>query len=263
MSRSLRTRVLRWPSADAARIGDADVKVYTASLLASDDQIDRAAGVLSPAERSRFAGYSNGVVARRFAIGRAVLREVLGALQSISPAEVRIVEGEYGKPALARGVAKAPLWFSVAHCDELLLVALSREGEVGVDVERSRAIDCWQRVADRTLAAHERAELLRAVERGEEPERVFLRHWCRMEAELKAIGCGIQGLEAHRAGERPAGLRVADLTRLPLPKDLAVSDVRYEAAVALWPVSDNARQARRATSQQATPSSAPTRASTP
>lgn len=262
MSRSLRARVMRWPSADAARIGDADVKVYTASLLASDEQLERAARALSPAERQRFSGYSNRVVSRRFAMGRAVLREVLGALQSIDPSAVRLTEGEFGKPELARSPAMAPLWFSVAHCDDLLLVALSREGEVGVDVERTRSIDCWERVADRTLAPDERAELLRAVERGEDPDRVFLRHWCRVEAELKAIGCGIQGLEAHRAGERPAGLRVADLTRLPLPNELAATGVRYEAAVALCLASEKERQARRATSQQATPSSAPTRAST-
>jgi 4'-phosphopantetheinyl transferase len=253
---------MRWPSADAARIGDADVKVYTASLLADDEQIERAARLLSRSERQRFSGYSNGVVSRRFAIGRAVLREVLGAVQSMDPAAVRLAEGEFGKPELAPDSAKARLWFSVAHCDDLLLVALSREGEIGVDVERARPIDCWERVADRTLAPGERAELLRAVERGEDPGRVFLRHWCRVEAELKAIGCGIQGIEAHRAGARPPGLRVADLARLPLPSELESTGARYEAAVALCPVSEKERQARRATSQHAMPSPAPTRAST-
>ena len=263
MSRSLRARVLRWPSADAARIGDADVKVYTASLLADGERLEGATRMLSRAEQARFAGYSNAVVARRFAVGRAVLREVLGALQGVAPSAVTLVQGEFGKPALACGAARAPLWFSVAHCDDLLLVALSREGEVGVDVERERPIDCWQRVAERTLAQAERDELFRAIERGEAPDRVFLRHWCRVEAELKAIGCGIQGLESHRAGERPAGLRVADLARLPLPSELAAIGVRYEAAVALCSASDSARQARRASNQQAAPSAAPTRASTP
>ena len=262
MSHSLRTRVMRWPSADAARIGDVDVKVYTASLLADDERLERAARLLSRAERQRFSGYSNGVVSRRFAIGRAVLREMLGALQSIDPAAVRLTEGEFGKPELARGSATAALWFSVAHCDDLLLVALSRQGDVGVDVERARPVDCWERVADRTLAPDERAELLRAVERGEDPGRVFLRHWCRVEAELKAIGCGIQGIEAHRAGERPPGLRLADLTRLPLPSELAATGARYEAAVAVCLVSETAPQQRRATSQHTTPTSAPTRAST-
>jgi 4'-phosphopantetheinyl transferase len=254
---------MRWPSADAARIGDADVKVYTASLLADDVLLEGAVGMLSPGERQRYSAYTNGVVARRFAVGRAVLREVLGALQSTLPSLVRLTDGEFGKPALLRCTGKAPLWFSVAHCDDLLLVALSREGEVGVDVERTRPIECWERLADRTLAAGERAQLRRAVERGEDAEQVFLRHWCRVEAELKAIGCGIQGLEAHRAGQRPAGLRIADLSNLPLPKELATNGVRYQAAVALCAPSESARQAARAASQQSTPTATPARASTP
>jgi 4'-phosphopantetheinyl transferase len=263
MSHSLRTRVMRWPSADAARIGDADVKVYTASLLADPPQLERALAVLSRPERDRFSGYSNDVVARRFAIGRATLREMLGALLSQQPAAVRLVDGQFGKPALAYGTASSPLWFSVAHCEDLFLVALSRVGEVGVDVERTRPIDCWERVADRTLAPKERAQLLSAVEHGEGADRVFLRHWCRVEAELKAIGCGIHGIEAHRAGKRPAGLRVADLSDLPLPPGLTGGATRYQAAVALCAPSDSARQAARAANQQSSPIAAPARASTP
>lgn len=254
---------MRWPSADAARIGNADVKVYAASLLGGDSLVERAVGMLSNAERQRFSGYSNGVVARRFAIGRAVVREIIGALRGTLPSMVRFVEGEFGKPSLVAAAGVPLLWFSVAHCDDLLLVALSRRGEVGVDVERTRPIDCWERVADRTLAPAERAQLLRAVERGEDADEVFLRHWCRVEAELKAVGCGIHGIEAHRAGERPAGLRVADLLQLPLPNDLAASGVRYQAAVALCSPSESARQAARAASQQAMPTAAPARASTP
>jgi len=254
---------MRWPSADAARIGDVDVKVYTASLLADDTLLERAVTRLSRIERQRFSSYSNGVVARRFAVGRAVVREILGALQATLPSQVRLADGEFGKPAIMRVAGKLPLWFSVAHCDDLLLVALSREGDVGVDVERTRPIDCWERVADRTLAPAERAHLLRAVERGEDADQVFLRHWCRVEAELKAIGCGIHGIEAHRAGERPAGLRVADLSNLPLPNDLAATGVRYQAAVALCSASESARQDARAANQQAGPTSAPARASTP
>ena len=263
MSRSLRARVMRWPSADAARIGDADVKVYTASLLADSRTLTRAVNTLSRAERDRYSGYGNDVVARRFAVGRAVLREMLGALQSLLPSSVRLVEGQFGKPALARDASNAPLWFSVAHCDDLLLVALSRGGDVGVDVERTRPIDCWERVADRTLAPAERAQLLRSVERGEHADFVFLRHWCRVEAELKAIGCGIHGIEAHRAGERPKGLRVADLANLPLPPAVAAGAMGYQAAVALCAPSESARQAARAPSQQSSPSATPARASTP
>lgn len=263
MSRALRARVMRWPSADAARIGDGDVKVYTASLLVDDAALDRAVQLLSRAERDRYNSYSNGVVSRRFAAGRAVLREMLGSLQGTLASAVRIIEGPFGKPALAGDAASLPLWFSVAHCEDLLLVALSRQGEVGVDVERTRPIEFWERVADRTLAPAERAQLLRSVERGEDADQVFLRHWCRVEAELKAMGCGIQGIEAHRAGHRPPGIRVADLVTLPLPSELAVPGIRYQAAVALCAPGDSARQTAPAASQHATPSAAPARASTP
>jgi phosphopantetheinyl transferase len=177
---------------------------------------------------------------------------------------VRLVDGVHGKPALAMETAGKPLWFSVAHCDDLLLVAVSKLAEVGVDLERSRSIECWERVAERTLAPAERAHLRRDVERGEAPERVFLRYWCRVEAELKAIGCGIQGIDAHRAGKRPAGLRIADLTDLPLPKELATGAVAYQAAVAVCePAAATARHNRRAASQQSAPVSPPASASTP
>lgn len=264
MSKSLRTQVLCWPSADAARIGDADARVYTASLLGSGLEIERAAAMLSPVERSRFEAHGNAVVARRFAIGRAILREILGALLDVAPGTVQLREGLHGKPSLARGSASRPLWFSVAHCDDLLLVALSRTTDVGVDVERIRAIECWERVADRVLDPRERAQLDRDVEQGEDPGAVFLRHWCRVEAELKAIGCGIHGLEAHREGRRPVGLRVADLRDLPLPPPLATTPMRYQAAIALCsPCGDSARHTPTAATVQEIPTTAPARASTP
>lgn len=264
MSGSLRARVIRWPSADAPRIGDVDARVYTASLLATDAEMKRAVKMLSPAERDRLASHTNAVVARRFAIGRGIVREMLGAVLDVAPGMVQLRDGLHGKPALARDSSPRSLWFSIAHCDDLLLVALSRTADVGVDVERTRSIESWQRVADRVLDPKERAQLDRAVEHGEDAGSVFLRHWCRVEAELKAIGSGIHGLEAHRAGQRPIGLRLADLRDLPLPPALANGPTRYQAAVALCtPSGDSARLTTPAASQHASPAARPARTSTP
>jgi phosphopantetheinyl transferase len=171
----------------------------------------------------------------------------------MAPERVPLREGVHGKPALARALAR-PLWFSVAHCEELLVVALSRTADVGVDLERARSIEQWERVADRVLDRAERAQLSRAVDEGQDPGTAFLRHWCRVEAELKAIGCGIVGLEDHRAGKRPLGLRLTDLTELPLPTTLAASGARYQAAVALCaPAVESARQKGLADSHAARP----------
>ena len=260
----MRLSVVGWPVTDvSARLVAHDVVVCAATLLASDTEVARSLAMLSSAERARHDAYTNVVVARRFAVGRAALREIVGCVLGSAPDRVPLVEGLHGKPALARGAVARPLWFSVAHCEELLLVGLSRSADVGVDVERARSIEQWQRVADRVLDATERAQLRRAVDAGEEPGSAFLRHWCRVEAELKAIGCGIAGLEHHQAGMRPMGLRLADLDDLPLPRPIAASGARYQAAVALCaPGVDGARQSAMASAQATRPTITPTRAST-
>lgn len=263
MSGSIRASVVGWPVADvSARLASHDAVVCVASLAASEAEVRRALRVLSRAERERHAAYTNAVVARRFALGRALLREIVGCALGAAPDVLPIREGLHGKPALDRSWPR-PLWFSVAHCEDVLLVAMSRTADVGVDMERSRAIEQWERVADRVLAKNERAQLQRAVDAGEDPGTAFLRHWCRVEAVLKAIGCGIVGLEDHRAGRRPMGLRMRDLAELPLPAAVGASGTRYQAALALCaPGVESARQSARAASQDARPAANPARAST-
>jgi 4'-phosphopantetheinyl transferase len=264
VSGAVTVSALSWPVADvSARIASHDVVVCSAALVVSDAELGRAVALLSARERTRHDEFTNAVVARRYAVGRAILREILGCALGMAPDRVPIGEGVHGKPALCGGVRQRPLWFSVAHCEDLLLVALSGTSEVGVDLERARAIEQWERVADRVLSPGERAQLRFAVERGEDAGSVFLRHWCRVEAELKAIGCGIAGLEDHRAGKRPLGLRVLDLDALPLPSAASTGGARYQAALALCaPGVDSARQSALATSQATRPTATPARAST-
>lgn len=261
---SIRLSSVRWPVADLSlRMASHDAVLCATSLLADDAALSRSLPLLSRDERARFDGYTNAVVARRFAIGRSALREILGCALGMAPGCIPLHDGLHGKPALGRDVGVRRLWFSVAHTEDVLLVALSRTSDVGIDVERSRSIEQWERVADRVLAPGERAQLQRAVESGEDAGAAFLRHWCRVEAELKAIGCGIAGLEDHRAGKRPLGLRVVDLTDVPFPDAAMSSGARYHAALALCsPGVESARQSDLASSHAVSPTTNPARAST-
>lgn len=260
---SLRVGFSVWPHASVRALLDRfDVLVCSASLTAEPALVAEALGVLPPIERERFERYENSHVARRFAIGRLRLRELLGALLGLPPATVPIQLGLHGKPALSHGVHAGGLRFSVAHGEELLLVAVTRLGEVGVDVERVRPIERWARVADRVFGPGDRAALGREVASGEEPSAVFFRYWCRGEAELKAIGCGITGLGAHRDGWHPAGLKVVELSMIPLPTALAEEGVRYQGAVAVCTPRDAARQSAAETNQLRPPRITPTSAST-
>jgi 4'-phosphopantetheinyl transferase len=264
MSGAVTTSIVSWPVADvSARLATHDAVICVGALLATEEELSRAVQVLAPQERARFESYTNDVVARRYAMGRALLREIVGCAIGAAPKELPIREGVHGKPALGREASVRPLWFSVAHCEDLVAVALSRTSDVGIDLERARAIEQWERVADRVLAASELTQLRIAVERGEDAGSAFLRQWCRVEAELKAIGCGIVGLDDHRAGKRPLGLRVMDLPALPVPAMLGAGGARFQGALALCaPGLDSARQIALDAAQAARPTATPARAST-
>ncbi len=264
MSGSTRLSSVRWPVADlSVRLASHDAVLCVTSLFGDDAKLSRSLPVLSREERARFDAYTNEVVARRFAIGRSALREIIGCALGMAPGCIPLREGLHGKPALGRDLPGRGLWFSVAHTEDVMLVALSRGFDVGIDLERSRSIEQWERVADRVLGTAERAQLQRAVDSGEDAGTAFLRHWCRVEAELKAIGCGIAGLEDHRAGKRPLGLRVVDLKDVPFPDEVLANGARYQAALALCsPGADSARHSALASSQAVTPKTVPARPST-
>ena len=261
---ALRVGFAVWPREGlAALVARNEVLVCSVSLSPDGEAVAQPLTVLDANERERFERYENAAVARRFAVGRLRLREMLAELLAIPPRAVPIQIGVQGKPALARGLHRSGVRFSVAHCEELMLVALSRVGEVGIDVERVRPIERWARVADRVFNPAERAEIGREIASGDEPSAVLLRFWCRGEAELKAIGSGISGLSAHRDGWHPSGMRVAQLSAVPLPSDLESEGAQYQAAVALWTAREaSVSRSPADTSQARPPRITPTSAST-
>jgi 4'-phosphopantetheinyl transferase len=116
---------------------------------------------------------------------RAVLRSILAGLLGVAPASLRFERSEHGKPGLAGAGGIA---FNVSHAKSHSLIALSRAGDIGCDIEdrftdedvsgfgplilHPRELDAMQ-----ALAAQDRVE-------------AFRRYWVRKEAVLKAAGSG-------------------------------------------------------------------------
>lgn len=144
------------------------------------------------------------VARKRFTKDREVLlltyalhRMWLAAMLDCAPTQVPLRRDERGRPF----VLGARLQTSLSHCDDAIALAVSFEGEIGVDIEpRSRASEML------SLASHvghpqELMELaqVQESERGE----ALLRLWVRKEALLKAVGVGL-GWEM-TGFEAPAG----------------------------------------------------------
>lgn len=180
-----------WPVADElVQLAADEVHVWSVPL-------DRRAGtgelqaLLSREELARADRYQTECLRRRFIIARGALRTLLGKYLKVSPREI-VLEGDANdKPRLLPAQNPASLQFNLSHSGELALVAIARGCEVGVDVERLRAVSLCNQIARRYFHAGEADEIVASPEAGRAEK--FLRCWTAKEAILKAQGIGLLG----------------------------------------------------------------------
>jgi 4'-phosphopantetheinyl transferase len=174
---------------------------------------DPALAALRPAaERARAARLRREVDRDRTIVAWALVRTLLGELLGEPAADVAIERqcarcgsGDHGKPVLAD--RSAGIHFSLAHSGPHVVVAVSRAGPVGIDVERVKPAMDYRPLVRRTLTADEAA----AFGAGGARPHDFLRTWVRKEAVTKAVGTGIATpFDTFAVGER--GGRAALLT---------------------------------------------------
>ncbi|MEU5088328.1 4'-phosphopantetheinyl transferase superfamily protein [Streptomyces sp. NPDC021356] len=132
----------------------------------------------TPAPAGRFA----------FAVSRLVMKRTAAAVLDVPPAALDVAYQPGGRPTV-RGL-EHDLHLSLAHTEELIAVAVSRGGPVGVDAE-----SVTRRASFELLRAHvctpEEAEVLAALPDAERNAR-FLRLWTLKEAYTKALGQGMR-----------------------------------------------------------------------
>ncbi len=157
--------------------------------------LDAAAVWLPPTaeESERAARFVSEPLRRRYLRSHAALRAIL---RTCTAAPLDFAAAEHGKPYLA---AAPELKFNLSHSHEMALVAVSRDVEVGVDVERLRPMADCMAIAERFFPPTEAAALAEAPLAAREVE--FFRRWTRIEAKLKARGIGLYGAGAELDGE--------------------------------------------------------------
>jgi len=168
-------------------IQDNNVHLWRAWLDRPTSQMPWLTEILSADERARADRIKIDKARRHFVAGRGILRDILSRYLAAKPEAVAFDYGPQAKPSLA--VGQGEVRFNVTHSHGLLLVAVTRARELGVDVEKLRPMPDAGRIAERFFSAAEKAAL-RAVPSGQTAE-AFFAGWTRKEAYLKALGDGI------------------------------------------------------------------------
>jgi 4'-phosphopantetheinyl transferase len=145
--------------------------------------------LLHPEERQRAARFHFERDRRRFAIGRALLRVLIGAYTAVSPADVSLRQRRHGKPFVALAPGAPPFDFNLSHSGASALVAVTGGARVGCDLEVVRDLPEYEEIARHNFAPGEtdRLLLLPAAQQVDE----FFAIWTHKEAYVKALGGGL------------------------------------------------------------------------
>ena len=138
--------------------------------------------LLHPSEVKQVLRYRQSDDQLRYTATRVVLRHLLSITLRVSPDEIKILKGKYGKPYVDNGP-----YFNVSHSKNQVLIALSYSQPVGVDIEYKRTISDLELLALRVCSKVELSKFNKHYLN----EDIFYRLWTAKEAVLKAKGYGI------------------------------------------------------------------------
>lgn len=126
----------------------------------------------------------------RYLITRALVRTVLSRYSAYEPGYWRFKRSEHGKPVLANGDRfTSTLSFNISHTDGLVILGISHNHAVGVDVENIHRKTASLEIADQSFSSEE-AAVLRALSGPAQTER-FFHYWTLKESYMKARGMGL------------------------------------------------------------------------
>lgn len=141
--------------------------------------------LLSAAEIARADAFRFAADRARFTACRSALRQVLACYLDEAPERIALVDGPHGKPRLPGG----GLHFNLAHSGPEAVLAVSRHGPVGIDIEEARSARHADRLLPRVLSPAERAACAALPDAAR--AMAFLRAWTCKEAYAKATGEGL------------------------------------------------------------------------
>ena len=146
---------------------------------------------LSPDECARADRFHFARDRNRFIVARGSLRMILGSYLDRAPAAVSFSYSNYGKPALLdeNSAVTSGITFNLSHANELALIAVTCDRQIGVDIEFIRPDFASRRIAERFFSRQE-VEVLRGLPAGQQAD-AFFNCWTRKEAYIKALGEGM------------------------------------------------------------------------
>lgn len=163
-----------------------EVHIWSASLLDHQNDISYFSSLLSQNERKQAESFRFCRDQYRFIIARGILRSLLAKYLRQDPGAIEITYGSWGKPTLS--TIRNAVYFNLSHSGDYILYALTKNYEVGIDIEYKDENMKFEDIVFDIFSASEQ-EQWRCLA-NENKSDFFYKLWVCKEAFLKAFGKG-------------------------------------------------------------------------
>lgn len=168
---------------------DREVRVWRCNVKFPPVTVEALEKLLGEEEKAKAGRFHFPKDRDRYILGRGLLRLLLGHYLQRDPPSLQFVYSAKGKPFLKDEAVQ----FNISHSGDMVLLGMSRDRAIGVDVEQIRPLPDALKLARRFFCEAE-WEKIRGLP-SNLTSRTFFTAWTRKEAFLKATGEGIVGLK--------------------------------------------------------------------
>ena len=168
---------------------DNDVHVWMFHLNTTPPGIKRFYPVLSPEEKERSENFIHFMHRKRFIASHGFMRMALSCYTDLTPEELSFGKYENGKPFIKTNNDISPIHFNLSHSNHFAMLAVSKNLEVGIDVEYMDRKSEWQKIIRRFFTEPEQKAIFSLPE--DQQRQAFFQVWTRKEAHMKVTGQGL------------------------------------------------------------------------
>jgi 4'-phosphopantetheinyl transferase len=170
------------------RLSNNEIHLWFTSVdkITNTDLLSRYPYYLSNEEHQRWQQFNFQKHQHQYLITRALVRTTLSRYATTRPEDWQFSKNEYGKPEI---IPSQNLFFNLSHTETLIVCAVSREANIGIDIETIQHKTRSIAIAQRFFSTIEVTALLQCPL--SQQRSYFFQLWTLKEAYIKACGQGL------------------------------------------------------------------------
>lgn len=164
---------------------EGELHIWSYEVDENEYHLEKTDPLLSEEEKIRCSKYINEAEKIRYTCNHRFVRKVLAKYLNLPAAHVEFSVAELGKPF----VKNSNLFFSYSYRTTFALLAISKEHEVGVDIEKIKVLQDAPTFASFSFSEREKEIIFKSA--AENFQDTLFTFWTFKEAIIKALGVGL------------------------------------------------------------------------